>query len=253
MTVILFRYYLKKTLKSPFTYLYLLGIPVYALIFNLFTKTNIVITNSITFQKNDFTNFQVVSINIISFLTAGFLIGLSTSILRDRYIKYEKKFKEEIARITTIIGIAIISTIPYLIIYVIILLVNNYGFDKSILLLFISILFMIIMLSVFMGFLANFFRRAALYTIGWILYLLSLLLPFLEKRILIHDPSSVYNGIVKTLIIILPPFKNLMKISENNNYSTLLNAVFYTLILIIILFIYTEGVNFARKKMHHGG
>ena len=252
MTVILFKYYLKKTLKSPLTYLYLLGIPVYALIFNLFTKTNIVIANSVAFHKNNFANFQIVSINIISFMTATFLIGLSTSILKDRYIKYEKKFKEEIARITTIIGIAIISTVPYLIIYIIILLINNYGFDRSILLLFVSILFMIIMLSVFMGVLANFFKRAALYTTGWIFYLLALLLPFWEKRVLTHDPNSVYYGILKTAREILPPFESLMKICENNNYSPLLYALFYTVILILIILLYTEGVNFARKKLHHG-
>ena len=252
MTVVLFKYYLKKTLRSPLTYIYLLGIPLYALLFNLFVKTNIIITNSLTSQRNDFINFQIVSVNIISFMTAAFLIGLSSSVLRDRYIKYEKRFSEEIARITTIIGIALISTIPYIIIYIIILLVNNYGFDKSIIYLFASIFFMIIMLSVFMGFLANFFRRAFLYIFGWIFYGSSLLIPFIQTRIFPHTHYYAYISALSSIEKILPPFENLMKISKNNNFTSIYRAFIYTIILIIFILLYTEGVSFAKKILHHG-
>ncbi len=252
MTGTLFKYYLKKTLKSPLTYIYLLGIPVYALIFNLFIKTNIIIINSATFQKNQFSNFQVVSINIISFMTTAYLIGVSSSILRDRYIKYEKKFFEEITRITTIIGIATISTLPYLIMYIIILLTNNFGFDRSILLFLTSILFMIIMLSVFMGLLANFLKRGALYITGWIVYILSLLLPIAERKIISGEPGSIINAVIESLKGILPPFGNLMKIVESNSYDAISNAILYTIVLIVIILLYTEGVNFAKKKLYHG-
>ncbi|MCK4544867.1 hypothetical protein KAU43_04960 [candidate division WOR-3 bacterium] len=250
MIKVYFKYYIRKILKSCFTYFYLIGIPIYALIFNLFIKTNIVIINSSAIQKNSYLNFQAFSINIISFFTAGYLIGISSSILKDRYIKYERKFLEEVMKIVAIVLIAIVSLIPYIAMYLITLETNKFGYDSNVFILLISILLMILMITSLIGLLANFLSKGFLYFFSWVFYLGSLLLPFMYNYTTKYDIPVIIRGIMSSVIKILPPFLPLLNVIEKSGIVGIYYAVRYTLIIFILIFVYTEGINFVEKKLH---
>lgn len=250
MIKVYFKYYVRKTLKSGFTYFYLIGVPVYALIFNLFIKTNIVIIKSVPIQKNSYLNFQTFSIYVISFFTAAYLIGISSSILKDRYIKYERKFLEEVMKIGAIVLIAIVSLIPYIAIYLVTLNINKFGFDNNIFILLISILLMIIMITSLIGLLANFLSKGFLYCFSWVFYLGSLLLPFIYNYTAKYDVPIIIRGIISSVLKILPPFLPLLNVIEKRGIIGIYYSVGYTLIIFILIFVCTEGINFVEKKLH---